>query len=243
MASRHRDGRLLLPWLSALAVLLAASYRPVAMARVPTSKGASRALNFAFGSNMDESTRMRRQLQPTQILPAVANGWELFFSLPGVPFLEPAFATLRPADGSISTHGVCLDLDRESWFRLLASEGVLGAADIKELRTQGASLEEVLERAAKTGQDVVRGYRLLPIEAGLCCPRDIAHHTVVVPLGMLIVPFVVGSLYCTASTHCQGWGVSNQQPRASGRVSLVLSKGLPLRNLMYIATIGIMEGT
>ncbi|CAE7202917.1 gliK [Symbiodinium natans] len=124
----------------------------------------SRAWNFAYGSNLDELTRRRRQLRPSQIQPAVAHGWELRFSLPGIPFLEPAFASLRPSrSNSISTHGVCLELGMEGWFRLLTSEGVLGAAEVNELRMRQASLEEVLDRAAKKDQDV-RGYRLLPIE-------------------------------------------------------------------------------
>ncbi len=81
-----------------------------------------KAWNFAFGSNMDISTRNRRQLEVSQIQPAVAEGWELHFSLPGIPYIEPGFAALRPSN--VSTHGLCLELDRESWLRLLVSEGV-----------------------------------------------------------------------------------------------------------------------
>ena len=81
-----------------------------------------KAWNFAFGSNMDISTRNRRQLEVSQIQPAVADGWELHFSLPGIPYIEPGFAALRPSN--VSTHGLCLELDRESWLRLLVSEGV-----------------------------------------------------------------------------------------------------------------------
>ena len=153
------------PWLGALAVLLAA-FRP-SRAMVAGDKPLRHAWNFAFGSNMDKFTRMRRQQQPTQTLPAVADGWELWFSLAGVPFLEPSFATLRPSQ-NISTHGVCLELGRESWIRLLVSEGVLGAAEVNELRLRQVPLEEILDRAAKRGQ-AVRGYRLLPIEVQPYC--------------------------------------------------------------------------
>ncbi|CAE7244661.1 aclK [Symbiodinium sp. CCMP2456] len=155
--------RRLLLWLGACAALLAA-FRP-SCAMLAGDKPMRRAWNFAFGSNMDKFTRMRRQLQPTQKLPAVADGWELWFSLAGVPFLEPSFATLRPSQ-NISTHGVCLELGRESWIRLLVSEGVFGAADINEFRMRQVPLEEILDRAAKRGQ-AVRGYRLLPIEVSM----------------------------------------------------------------------------
>jgi len=59
-----------------------------------------------------------------------------------------------------------LELDRESWFRLLTSEGVLGVNEVQELRFRRASLEEVLKHAAKTAQPT-RGYRLLPIEVSM----------------------------------------------------------------------------
>ena len=157
---KHRQASLLIGGFAAISVSVLLFHSSW------TTAFAVSAWNFAYGSNMDKFTRARRQLEPTQTLPAVADGWELWFSLPGLPFLEPAFATLRPSS-NISTHGVCLELDKESWFRLLASEGVLGAAEISDLRLRGASLEEVLEEAAKKGQDV-RGYRLLPIEAGCC---------------------------------------------------------------------------
>ena len=74
---------------------------------------------------MDVSTRRRRQLAPSEIRPAVAEGWELHFSLPGIPYIEPSFAALRRGS-NVSTHGVCLELDRESWLRLLVSEGGFG---------------------------------------------------------------------------------------------------------------------
>ena len=152
-------------WLASCALFVSMSLPPSrALVGGVAGQRVSRAWNFAYGSNLDELTRRRRQLRPSQIQPAVAHGWELRFSLPGIPFLEPAFASLRPSrSNSISTHGVCLELGMEGWFRLLTSEGVLGAAEVNELRMRQASLEEVLDRAAKKDQDV-RGYRLLPIE-------------------------------------------------------------------------------
>eukprot|EP00931_Biecheleriopsis_adriatica_P064877 TRINITY_DN39555_c0_g1_i2.p1 TRINITY_DN39555_c0_g1~~TRINITY_DN39555_c0_g1_i2.p1 ORF type:complete len:256 (+),score=43.44 TRINITY_DN39555_c0_g1_i2:242-1009(+) len=104
---------------------------------------------------MDEGTRQRRGLQPSRLVPAVAPGWELTFSLPGIPYLEPAFAALRPAP--VCCHGVCLELDAESWLRLLQTEGVLDVMKVQELRSRKASLEEVLDLAA---QPRPYGYRL-----------------------------------------------------------------------------------
>eukprot|EP00438_Fugacium_kawagutii_P034160 Skav226368 [mRNA] locus=scaffold290:99093:100678:+ [translate_table: standard] len=114
-----RNGRALRwSWRAVLIPVMAAAVLTASPAMVPS---AARAWNFAFGSNMDVSTRRRRQLEVIDLQPAVAHGWELHFSLPGIPYIEPSFAALRPSN--VSTHGVCLELDRESWLRLLVSEG------------------------------------------------------------------------------------------------------------------------
>ena len=119
-----------------------------------------RAWNFAFGSNMDVFTRKRRQLEVNSIVPAAVWDWELRFSLPGLPYIEPAFAALCPMEG-VSTHGVCLELDQRSWLRLLVSEGVLRPDEVQKLKD--TPLAEILELAARPANF---GYRLLPIEAG-----------------------------------------------------------------------------
>lgn len=113
-----RNGRDL-RWKAFIPLMAAAVLTASSPAMVPS--GAARAWNFAFGSNMDITTRRRRQLEVSDLQPAVAHGWELHFSLPGIPYIEPSFAALRPSN--VSTHGVCLELDRESWLRLLVSEG------------------------------------------------------------------------------------------------------------------------
>ncbi|CAK8988173.1 Gamma-glutamyl cyclotransferase aclK (GGCT aclK) (Aspirochlorine biosynthesis protein K) [Durusdinium trenchii] len=125
----------------------------------PLSRGSDRAWNFAFGSNMVPSTRQRRRLEPSRTVPAVVQGWELHFSLPGIPYIEPAFAALRPSN--VSTHGVCLELDKENWLRLLVSEGVFRPDEANAMKR--ASLQEVLELAAKP--TATFGYRLLPLQA------------------------------------------------------------------------------
>ncbi|CAJ1328048.1 unnamed protein product [Effrenium voratum] len=117
------------------------------------------AWNFAFGSNMDAGTRARRRLDVKGYAPARARGWEVCFSLQGVPYLEPAFAALRRAERpGVEAHGVCLQLGREDWLKLLASEGVRLSADLAE-----APLEAVLKAAAAKPPGGF-GYRLLPVE-------------------------------------------------------------------------------
>ncbi|CAE8655845.1 unnamed protein product [Polarella glacialis] len=135
----------------------------------------SSALNFAFGANLDEGTRSRRGLAPSRLLPAKVPGWELTFSLRGVPYLEPGFAALRrteaPTGGAseVCSHGLCLDLDSEGWLRLLQTEGVFSLQEAGDLRSRRASLEEVLERAQELrkppGEARPSGYRLAPVEA------------------------------------------------------------------------------
>lgn len=128
------------------------------------------AWNFAFGSNMDAGTRARRGLQPEAIVPAYVAGWELTFSLAGAPFLEPAFASVRPAPTEdIQVHGVCLQLDREGWLRLLLSEGVFTVPTTLKLRSSGAALPEILAEAEaarrpEPGGAGAAGYRLQRVE-------------------------------------------------------------------------------
>ena len=142
--------------------VLVATFAIVYSAPLAMVQPGTRAWNFAFGSNMDVFTRRRRQLEPSRIAPGVAQGWELCFSLPGIPYIEPAFAALRPSS-NVSTHGVCLELDKESWLRLLVSEGVFRPDEMERIQTN--SLQEVLELAARP--EATFGYRLLPLEAGM----------------------------------------------------------------------------
>lgn len=136
---------------------------------VASAAGASAsrtAWNFAFGSNLDQGTRDRRGLQPIQLVPARARGWELTFSLQGAPYIEPAFAALRPAPPSsgVVSHGLCLELDKEGWLRLLQTESVLDAGEASQLRLQDATLEDVFRVAEQSSRDRKGGYRLEALE-------------------------------------------------------------------------------
>ena len=82
---------------------------------------------FAFGSNMASSVmvgrRGMRPLEPPSA--ALVRGHELGFTLPGVPLVEPAFASLeRSSDAEAACHGVLYTLSLGDWARLCASEGV-----------------------------------------------------------------------------------------------------------------------
>lgn len=123
------------------------------------------AWNFAYGSNLNEGVRSRRQLSPCSLVPAQVHGWELTFDLRAVPYLEPAFATLRqaPLASNISVHGLCLELDRDGWLRLLQSEGVLNSFQIAELKLRNAELEDILQLASVTPASGKQGYCLAQV--------------------------------------------------------------------------------
>jgi len=145
-------------WHTLLPGVVLTTYEAAASALQPPEL----AWNLAFGANMDEGTRARRGLRPRAMIPACAPGWELVFSLAGVPFLEPAFAAVRPAlpGSGVSVHGVCLQLDREGWLRLLQSEGALDGATALRLQSRKASLQDILAEAQARRPSERRGYRL-----------------------------------------------------------------------------------
>lgn len=91
---------------------------------------------FAFGSNVNPSTfRGRRNMNPTSSSPCVLSGYELVFSVPGLPYFEPAFAAVRPSRGDATkfaneTHGVMYAIRREEWDYLLQTEGSYDVIDV-----------------------------------------------------------------------------------------------------------------
>ncbi|MCC6645049.1 MAG: gamma-glutamylcyclotransferase [Polyangiaceae bacterium] len=77
---------------------------------------------FAFGANLSPSTLRRRRVRTRGARPARLPGHELVFAVRGVPLLEPAFATVRPADDEV--WGVLYDLDEAELARLRSYEGL-----------------------------------------------------------------------------------------------------------------------
>lgn len=79
---------------------------------------------FAYGANVDVGTlRLRCGEAPRVISVAWLDAHEVVFSVPGVPFVEPSFATVRPASRS-SVCGVLYELSDTAYRRMLLSEGV-----------------------------------------------------------------------------------------------------------------------
>ena len=79
---------------------------------------------FAYGANVDVKTlSLRSGEAPRVISVAWLDAYELAFSVPGVPFVEPSFATVRPAARS-SVCGVLYELSASGYRRMLLSEGV-----------------------------------------------------------------------------------------------------------------------
>jgi hypothetical protein len=73
---------------------------------------------FAFGANMARDVvEGRRGLRPAWSAPARLPGHRLVFDMPGVPLLEPAFASVVP-DPDASVHGVAWALTPADLRRL-----------------------------------------------------------------------------------------------------------------------------
>ncbi len=52
---------------------------------------------FCYGANMAPATLQRRLVAPLASEAGVLTGWQLRMGFPGLPFLEPTFATVVPA--------------------------------------------------------------------------------------------------------------------------------------------------
>jgi hypothetical protein len=85
----------------------------------------------ADGSNMSPAVLTgRRRVRPRVSAPAVAPSQRLSFGMVGLPFAEPAFATLLPpghalvAGGAPPAHGVVHVVSGEEWAQICRSEGV-----------------------------------------------------------------------------------------------------------------------
>lgn len=85
---------------------------------------------LAYGSNMSSSTfRGARGIAPLAEVAVRVPGWALTFDIYGLPYREPAFASIAPlspgALGRAKTpdvHGVAYLVTREQYVSILASE-------------------------------------------------------------------------------------------------------------------------
>jgi hypothetical protein len=78
---------------------------------------------FAYGSNMNQGVFVgRRGISPKFIAPAKITGWQLAMEHPGVPFVEPVFATIKEQKDA-EVHGVLYKVTEPDFKRLCYSEG------------------------------------------------------------------------------------------------------------------------
>jgi hypothetical protein len=78
---------------------------------------------FAYGSNMNQGVFVgRRGIRPKFIAPAKITGWQLAMEHPGVPFVEPVFATIKEQKDA-EVHGVLYKITEPDFKRLCHSEG------------------------------------------------------------------------------------------------------------------------
>ncbi|ORY42235.1 hypothetical protein BCR33DRAFT_718430 [Rhizoclosmatium globosum] len=84
---------------------------------------------FAYGSNMNKITMERRNFKPQQSHPARLSGYCLSMGLRGLPYIEPAFATvikredLNPPPNVPDVHGVVHLITKAEFRRIVLSEG------------------------------------------------------------------------------------------------------------------------
>eukprot|EP01041_Mallomonas_annulata_P003331 gene3331-6592_t len=80
---------------------------------------------FAYGSNMKSSVLEEKRKIKVQewVGPSVLHHHKLVFNVPGLPFIEPSFASIEPFQNH-EVHGLLVSIDFQSFMRLSASEGV-----------------------------------------------------------------------------------------------------------------------
>nr|QPP19363.1 Pen4-2 [Penicillium steckii] len=100
---------------------------------------------FSYGSNLTSETfRAHRGITPLATLPVYIPGWMLVFDVYGLPYSEPAFASISPipfrddeekdvGETPPLVHGTAYLLDPASYISVVASEGGGTAYDEIEL--------------------------------------------------------------------------------------------------------------
>ena len=122
---------------------------------------------FAYGSNVNTKTfNGTRGITPSAAYPAVLPGYELVFNVPGLPFVEPAFASVRrvvgekpktaPSTGRFArfateTHGVAYVVTDEQWRTILRTETSYVREDVTLERFFSATAEGEI-RAGPSGK-------------------------------------------------------------------------------------------
>ncbi len=111
---------------------------------------------FAYGSNMSDAVMGRRGLHPIQAHNAVAPSHRLIFDVYGVPFSEPAMASIedRPPDAEgPPVHGVVYLLTEDDYARILVSEGAGIGYHETGIRVQAVAVDG--NRIPKSGPTMI----------------------------------------------------------------------------------------
>ena len=160
-ASRRHARRARRAWTTtAEAASPAASSAPEPIRAPPGSR-----VYFAYGSNVNTKTmKGTRGITPSAAYPAVLPGYELVFNVPGLPFIEPAFASVRRvvtgktddapsrfARFATETHGVAYVVTDEQWRTILRTETSYVREDVTLERFFPATAEGEI-RAGPSGK-------------------------------------------------------------------------------------------
>lgn len=105
---------------------------------------------FAYGSNMclDTMTDIRG-LNPIASSPAILRNYELVFDIPGIPFVEPCWASVQKSSTSNSAvHGIVYDLSPDDFVAVCRTEGVPFAYQIERCKVQKYASHEDLRQSS-----------------------------------------------------------------------------------------------
>ena len=145
--------------------------------RVALDGGSSSLWYFAYGANMSADVMVRRRgLRPVSSEPARLGGYELVFTLRGIPFIEPAFASICARDDA-TVHGVLHHVSRADFRTLTNDESTdYEQIDIEVVGVVSGRVTAVAYRAADPIDGLVPSRRYMQLlvtgarEAGL--PND-----------------------------------------------------------------------
>jgi len=113
---------------------------------------------FAYGSNVGSKTfSSRRNMRPIRVQNGKIRGYRLTFNVAGLPYFEPAFASVTRNEGE-ETHGVCYSITKEEFRYLLQTEGSYDVVDIDVIAYDGV----VVKAKTLTHRDVATRKDLQP---------------------------------------------------------------------------------
>jgi len=113
---------------------------------------------FAYGSNVGSKTfSSRRNMRPIRVQNGKIRGYRLTFNVTGLPYIEPAFASVTKNEGE-ETHGVCYSITKEEFRYLLQTEGSYDVVDVDVIAYDGV----VVKAKTLTHRDVATRKDLQP---------------------------------------------------------------------------------